>query len=259
MPHRRALQLAAVLVFLLISVAAASGVAAAAHQVAVRTRVHVVNPVTSTELAAGYHVVRRSPGTCQSSSGVMTGRGYRCLSTTTHVIYDPCFAEVGRFADTVVCPLEPWGTAVVALQLRQHAPHHTASTVSLETEPWGLELASGQRCISLGMTMHNTFRGRLVDYYCGRHVHVGVLHGLDQSKQPWTAAVVVRDRGGRRTLAHVAISDVWYGQGEPAATARSLPFTGPADLGGLALGAVLALGVGAGLIGLAWQSRQRAG
>ena len=47
------------------------------------------------------------------------------------------------------------------------------------SEPWGVELASGQRCVLL-QGAHSLFAGRVIDYYC--NASLSLLRGLTEGR-----------------------------------------------------------------------------
>jgi hypothetical protein len=53
-----------------------------------------------------------------------------------------------------------------------------------------LQLGDGDRCLA-AQGAHETFHGRVVDYYCKRHV--AVLRGINRQHQPWLVRNVTYD------------------------------------------------------------------
>jgi len=77
------------------------------------------------------------------------------------------------------------------------------------TEPWGLQLASGQRCV-LAQGAHSVFDGKVIDYYCSSGL--SLLRGLSRTSQLWQAHSVIT-KGGKMTAGPTQqITIAWFGR-----------------------------------------------
>ncbi|HSZ45952.1 MAG TPA: hypothetical protein VK823_11475 [Streptosporangiaceae bacterium] len=145
-------------------------------------------PVSSGGLpTSGETIADGGTGQCEAGSDSV-GQAYRCFGTAGNGIYDPCWLDNADPAQaSVLCQEEPWSTRIIRL---------TMSSGGLESffgpyepidlsYPWGVQLSDGERCIAVQGT-HDTFDGRVVDYYCGtRYDHV-LLRGLNRTLPSWT-------------------------------------------------------------------------
>lgn len=174
--------------------------AAAAH-----TQTVHVSPVTRAGAAVeGYRVTSRaSDASCEPGSEAI-GEGYRC--SAGNYLYDPCWAEKTA-TPTVLCLAEPWLRTVAQLQLNAALPaipHANGGSV----EPWGLQLADGNRCL-LAQGAHNAFDGTVLDYYCTSRL--ALLRGLNRTRTTWTARSVVDTHGKLSRGPTEKIEIAWYG------------------------------------------------
>jgi len=97
-------------------------------------------PFSGSAIDPSLHVTQRLAGTCVGpASGLRNG--YRCFADGGG-IYDPCFAGPNGTADPLVCPNDPIGPDVVELTARSV----TTDPPPAVTNPWEIELSSGQRC-----------------------------------------------------------------------------------------------------------------
>jgi hypothetical protein len=175
--------------------------AAAAH-----TQKVYVSPVTSAgALVGGYRVTSRvSDASCVPGSEAI-GEGYRC--SAGNYLYDPCWA-VKAATHAVLCLADPWLRTVTELRLNSALPALQREDGG-SIEPWGVQLANGNRCL-LVQGAHNAFDGTVLDYYCTSGL--ALLRGLNRTGTTWTARSVVDTRGkltgGRTEMIEIA----WYGR-----------------------------------------------
>ena len=143
---------------------------------------------------------------CEPGSEAI-GRAYRCFAG--NFLYDPCWAERGG-TPAVLCLAFPWSVTDIRLDLS--APLSAipvAAGPAAPAEPWGLELAGGQRCVLL-QGAHSVFDGRVIDYYCSPRL--SLLRGLLESGAIWRAASVIVVAGKQALGPSEQIKTAWYGR-----------------------------------------------
>ncbi len=124
-------------------------------------RLHV-SPVTSAGIAVrGYRVTSRASGASCEPGSEAIGQAYRCFAG--NAVYDPCW-PAKTASPTVLCVADPWLRTAAELKVSS-ALGAIPATGPSAGEPWGVQLASGQRCV-LAQGAHNEFSGQVVDYYC---------------------------------------------------------------------------------------------
>jgi hypothetical protein len=147
---------------------------------------------------------RASDASCEAGSEAI-GEGYRC--SAGNYLYDPCWAVKAAKA-TVLCLAEPWLHTVAELRLTS-APPAIPRVDSGSVEPWGVQLANGNRC-ALVQGAHTAFDGTVLDYSCTSGL--ALLRGLNQKGAIWTARSVVdrHDKLADGPTEKIAIA--WYGK-----------------------------------------------
>jgi hypothetical protein len=166
-----------------------------------------ISPVTSTgDPANGYRVTTHAAKASCSAGSEAIGQAYRCFAGNT--VYDPCWAEKAA-APTVLCLAEPWLRTDAELRVTAPlTPIPSAEGGAGIGEPWGVQLANGQRCV-LEQGAHSLFDGKVIDYFCSDTLFL--LRGLDMAPQIWTARSVL-DKSGTLTSGPTEKIDVaWYG------------------------------------------------
>jgi hypothetical protein len=164
-----------------------------------------VSPVTSAGgPVGGYRVTSRaSDASCEADSEAI-GEGYRC--SAGNYLYDPCWA-VKAAKPTVLCVADPWLHTVAELRLNSALP-----TIPREDggsiEPWGVQLANGNRC-GLVQGAHDPYDGTVLDYYCTSGL--ALLRGLNRRRATWTARSVVDTHGKLADGPTDKIEIAWYG------------------------------------------------
>lgn len=187
---------------------AACGASAGHSGASTATRRIRLSPVTANGAPAGGFRVpsTAASATCEPGSEAI-GQAYRCFAG--NAIYDPCWAEKAA-TPTVLCLPYPWAHGDVRLLVREPLgaiPSQGAGPGP--AEPWGLELASGQRCL-LAQGAHSIFAGRVIDYYCSPRLWL--LRGLIQNRPEWQASSVVAAQSGKLSRGPVAeITIAWFG------------------------------------------------
>lgn len=172
------------------------------------TRLVRISPVTATGTpAGGFRVATTAAGaTCEPGSEAI-GQAYRCFAG--NAIYDPCWGEQAA-APTVVCLPYPWSRTEVVLRVRAALGPIPSQGGPGLGEPWGLELATGQRCL-LAQGAHTEFAGRVIDFYCS--AKFWLLRGLTEHSLVWRAASVVISASGKQSRGPTeAILIAWFGR-----------------------------------------------
>jgi hypothetical protein len=179
-----------------------------------RTIPAYVFPYDSDGLNAGLSVTANVTGTCGFESVMTPGRpdAWDCLGDDNQV-YDPCFenpfappAESGEAPGEVACMTSPFVDEVVLLALDAPLDRDKETTPDADAQswnlPWGLELASGERCVLLDQ-IDVVLAGEAVHYDCADG---GTILGLvDRSQSVWTV-MYLEDGATRTTLAEVAVA-----------------------------------------------------
>jgi hypothetical protein len=191
------------------SMLAACGAPAGHSNASTATRQVRLSPVTRNGVpAGGFRVASTAAGaTCEPGSEAI-GQAYRCFAG--NAIYDPCWAE-NAATPTVLCLPYPWARGDIKLLLREPLspiPSHAGGPGL--GEPWGLELAGGQRCV-LAQGAHSVFAGRVIDYYCS--TKLWLLRGLTEDRPQWQAGSVIAANSGK--LARGPVEEImiaWFGR-----------------------------------------------
>jgi hypothetical protein len=139
---------------------------------------------------------------CEPGSEAI-GQAYRCFAG--NFLYDPCWAERAG-TPTVLCLAVPWSMTVIRLGLS--APLGAIPPAPAPSEPWGVELAGGQRCALL-QGAHSVFDGRVIDYYCSSRL--SLLRGLIRTSAVWRAASVTETAGKQALGPSEQIKIAWFG------------------------------------------------
>ena len=179
-----------------------------------RTIPAYVFPYDSDGLNAGLTVTANVGGVCAFESLATPGRpdAWDCLGDDNQ-IYDPCFenpfappAESSDAPGEVACMTSPFVDEVVLLALetpldrdKEAAPGPDAEPWNL---PWGLELASGERCV-LRDDIDVILAGEAVHYDCADG---GTILGDVNRGQPVWTVIYLADGATRTTLADVAVA-----------------------------------------------------
>ena len=184
--------------------ACASSAGPHSHHAAATKQVHVAPVKADGSPAAGFRTGRTSSNaTCEPGSEAI-GQAYRCFAG--NFVYDPCWA-LKAAVPTVLCLPYPWSRSDVRLIAR--APLSAIPNEGAVTEPWGLQLASGQRCV-LAQGAHSVFDGKVIDYYCSSGL--SLLRGLSRTSQLWQAHSVIT-KGSKMTAGPTQqITIAWFGR-----------------------------------------------
>jgi hypothetical protein len=165
-------------------------------------------------LRAGYHVTRSlHSGRCSPQSDALSNAVYRCSSGSG--IYDPCWSDYS-IANVMSCLLEPWSKSIVRIHTVPGAVLPASNYSGARDEPWGIELATGERCLAL-QGAHDSFNGLIVDYGCTRDNHA-LLRGLDRRTQTWRIRAVHYDGKTYVLDGWVPITKAWFGGDDPTTT-----------------------------------------
>ena len=159
----------------------------AASARATRTVLLSRRPVTASgHLAPGYRITRRLNGADCHDGSEAIGAAYRCFGPDNGV-YDPCWRYATQAPTVaVLCLQDPFGRDVTALTARTLEPIEGEATRFGGASPWGLRLADGLTC-TLEQGARDQYRGRVIDYSCGRRGELNVLRGLHRTNPLWTA------------------------------------------------------------------------
>ena len=143
------------------------------------TSVRHVSPVNADgTLKSTYSVAHHYDGArCQSGSA-MTGSAYRCFTSRSSQVYDPCW--VTQSSDQVVCLGRPWKHGVVKLDVT--GGYDDTTPFSHPSAPWGVRLTDGNHCLFQPGSV-NSVNGRPLRYYC--HHNVVLVGSFDRSRQQW--------------------------------------------------------------------------
>jgi len=187
--------------------ATAPGTVSAHGAAPAHTRKVLVGPVTAAGTrASGYRVTRRVSGASCSAGSEAIGQAYRCFAGNG--VYDPCWG-VKTSSPTVLCVAEPWLRTAAELRVKAALGPIPAEGGGGAGEPWGVQLASGQRCV-IAQGAHGAFHGQVIDYYCSPGL--SLLRGLNLRAVPWTARSVL-DRSGTLVSGPAEkIKIAWYGR-----------------------------------------------
>jgi len=153
-------------------------------------------------------------GTCEAGSDSVPGPVYRCFDVGNSVL-DPCWAE-RKPAGSVLCMPEPWSQIVVELDTKGLAPSSQPVPKSLSF-PWGVLLASGQRCVA-AQGAHDEYRGRVIDYSCGKTFRLVLLRGVHQAQEPWTFDSAIWNGKKYTPGPSERVRIAWFGGPSPDAT-----------------------------------------
>jgi hypothetical protein len=177
------------------------------------TKVVYVAPVDpSGHPLPNVRIVSDVRGTCEPGSDSVPGPVYRCFDTGNSIL-DPCWAD-HEHAGSVLCMGKPWSQTVVRLDTRR-LPTSTQSVPRSLSYPWGVKLANGAKCLAAQGT-HDQYRGRVVDYYCGRSFHLVLLRGIHRAHEPWTYDSAIWTGMKYTPGPSEAVSIAWYGGPAPA-------------------------------------------
>jgi hypothetical protein len=185
---------------------AACAAAAPAARARPRTRIIQISPVTAAgTAAAGFRTTSRAPrAQCEPGSEAI-GQAYRCAAG--NALYDPCWPEKAA-VPAVLCLADPWSRTDAELTVSAGLAAVPAAAAPAG-EPWGLQVAGGQRCVLL-QGAHSEFGGQVLDYSCGPALYL--LRGLNRSGPTWTARSVIDKSGHMLAGPEEKIAVAWYGR-----------------------------------------------
>jgi hypothetical protein len=168
------------------------------------TRQVHVSPVTADgSPVRGFRTTQTVAGASCEPGSEAIGQAYRCVAGNS--LYDPCWAARAA-APTVLCLPFPW--SVTDIRLEVSAPLGAIPAEPGTNEPWGVELATGQRCVLL-QGAHSVFAGRVIDYYC--NARLSLLRGLTRTAPVWRAASVTGAAGNQALGPSEQIKIAWFG------------------------------------------------
>lgn len=171
-----------------------------------RTKQVHVSPVNAAGApAGGYRVTSHAANASCSAGSEAIGQAYRCFAG--NYVYDPCWAEKAA-APTVLCVADPWLHTVAELRVSSALGPIPSEGGAGAGEPWGVQLAGGQRCV-LAQGAHSAFDGTVIDYYCTQKL--SLLRGLRLGSPMWTARSVIDTSGKLSSGPTEKIEIAWYG------------------------------------------------
>lgn len=171
-----------------------------------------VSPVTTAGAqAGGFRVAATAANAMCEPGSEAIGDAYRCFAK--NAIYDPCWAEKAA-TPTVLCLPYPWSRSEVILEVRGRLGTIPSQDGAGLAEPWGVELASGQRCL-LAQGAHTEFAGHVIDYYCS--AKLWLLRGLSENGPVWRASSVIVAKSGHQSRGPAEqIRIAWFGRADIA-------------------------------------------
>lgn len=91
-------------------------------------------------------VTKKLQGRCDMQSHlILREDAWRCHAEGT--TFDPCFTKTGMKQTSVVCPLSPWSTENIQINLASPLNNEDHQSLDMSrTFPWGIELVNGDRC-----------------------------------------------------------------------------------------------------------------
>ncbi len=164
--------------------------------------VNIVNPFPDGSLKPRLRVVRSARGSCFTGSVADPSRpdAWRC--TAGNLILDPCIGTGRKLA----CFFAPWDNRIVLLHLTRRLPLAQGNKdQSPEGNPWGVELASHERC-TVETGAEGIVGGKPITYNC---VHRGVILGQIDQRHPIWRAWFKREVDSPR-LVRVNVRIAWY-------------------------------------------------
>lgn len=181
------------------------------------TRVVYVAPVNANgDQVPGLHVVRTVHGHCEPGSDSVPGLTYRCFTGNT--IEDPCWVDAA-VAESVLCMTQPWTKSLVRIDLTEALEPSEGVVPTSLSYPWGVELTTGERCLA-EQGAHDEFRGRVVDYGCGRPPSFTgrvLLRGMHRSQPLWSFDSAWWPGGtSYEPRGRVKVRIAWYGGPSPS-------------------------------------------
>lgn len=163
---------------------------------------HYFHAFQNGQIAHGVHVQQTARGYCWETSGVESRRyAWRCFRG--NYILDPCYSQTVH-GHVVVCPIEPWSSHVVRLQLTRSLPRWQRGGYN-QRLPVGVWTTTGKRCVhASGATSEVRFKP--ITYECRGG---GLLVGLaKRSTATWTIWYAASSKA--HLVTRVGITDVWW-------------------------------------------------
>jgi hypothetical protein len=187
------------------------------------TKIVFVAPVDRTGRPLPSDVVTKTVrGGCEAGSDVVAGPVYRCFTAPFKgypggAVADPCMAAVyGRTpTDTVLCMELPWSPDVLRI-LTKGLPKSPGPFSRNLVFPLGVQLTTGQDCLA-AQGAHDTYRDRVVDYYCRGRPTLELLRGVHKAHEPWTFDSLIETASGRRVAPPVSVAVAWFEGWRPPA------------------------------------------
>jgi hypothetical protein len=149
---------------------------------------------------------------CPDSSVKVGAPAHRC--NAGNLGYDPCWTEVeGPAGPSVLCMLDPWSHEVHRLLTEMEVVPESGQPGA--DDPWGIELADGQRC-RVATGAHDSLNpsggddADVVDYYCGEEFGLVLLRGINRTQPVWTARAARHVDDHYERLESQPIATAWF-------------------------------------------------
>jgi hypothetical protein len=173
------------------------------------TQVVTVRPLDEHgHIQASIHVTNEATGgNCHADASEQVNGAARCF--TDDYVADPCWAVPPSGSTTVVCLSLPWSADATRITGVTGAETAVQPNPASQGSPWGIELATGERCIKL-TGAHSLVGDVVVDYRCTDDL--SLLRTLDRSRPAWTIRTAT---GQQQPVAGpaVPIRTAWYAEG----------------------------------------------
>jgi hypothetical protein len=167
------------------------------------TKVMIYRAYTDHILNPNLVVTQRYTGRCLKKSIAVPERkdAWRCQAS--NLMLDPCFED----NDTFACIISPWSHKTAILELSQPLEDKSLAQEinTTSSQPWGLELANGQRCTFLtGASI--VIAHQRVNYSCENY-NYSILGNVDRSASVWWVNVY---NFSHNMIDKLAITAVWF-------------------------------------------------
>jgi hypothetical protein len=170
-----------------------------------QTREVTITPIDTDGNLAGRLTVSQTERKAECTPGsFVVARAYRCMAGDG--IYDPCWAAHHTSPSELFCLLAPWDRTVI--EVHSTGPLEAVAEDSDPNFLWGLELATGQRCLAL-QGPADEIAGRRLAYGCGKGLYV--LANIDRSHRPWRAWTAREKDGFAQGSGTLNVTMAWVG------------------------------------------------
>lgn len=175
--------------------------------VVTQTEVVVVKPVDASGLSANYRRTESVVGNCLGPSLATVARAdaWRCVVSSNSTVLDPCFAASAEAQPALFCFRQPWIPNVSLMVLSAPLPDgRPAASDPTTPQPWGYELADGNRCVIVTESMPLLANQRVNATCTDGRTTIG---DVDRSQPAWSVLIV---RGPTSQPVRIQIVRAWY-------------------------------------------------